>query len=253
METPTATRDAIILAAGGGTRLVNGAGVPKPLVEVGGRALLDHVLLNLESAGFDRALVVIGHSADAVRRHRYSTTRIAIEWIVNPDYHRGNGTSLLCARSHARAPFALLMADHLIAPDVLARLQSRVCPPQGCLVAIDRHLDEVFDLDDAMKVSCPAERLDAIGKHLTAYDSIDIGLSLCDAAIFDAMSACAAAGQTELAASVDYLAHRGAARGWDVSGAAWIDVDTPGSLAEARRLTEHGCFRHVARVTDRAS
>jgi len=55
---------AIILAAGQGTRMRSR--IPKVLHPVAGRAMIDHVLASLASAGVGRPVVVIGHGADAV-------------------------------------------------------------------------------------------------------------------------------------------------------------------------------------------
>ena len=63
-------KSAIVLAAGLGTRMrpYNGH-VPKPLVTVGGRSLIDYGLDRLAEAGVERAVVNVHHLADAVERH----------------------------------------------------------------------------------------------------------------------------------------------------------------------------------------
>jgi MurNAc alpha-1-phosphate uridylyltransferase len=72
----TAARDSIlpttamVLAAGLGTRmqsLTNGR--PKPLVEVCGKPLIDHVLDRLAQAGVETAVVNLHHFADALEAH----------------------------------------------------------------------------------------------------------------------------------------------------------------------------------------
>ncbi len=66
----TAPRTAMVMAAGLGTRMrpYNG-GVPKPLVPVGGKALIDHVLDRLALAGATRAVVNVHYLADQIERH----------------------------------------------------------------------------------------------------------------------------------------------------------------------------------------
>jgi N-acetyl-alpha-D-muramate 1-phosphate uridylyltransferase len=60
----------MVLAAGLGTRMrpLNGQ-VPKPLVQVGGKALIDHMLDRLADAGVERAVVNVHHLADQIERH----------------------------------------------------------------------------------------------------------------------------------------------------------------------------------------
>src|SRR5438046_9879507 len=69
-RTTTAPKRAMVLAAGLGTRMrpFNGQ-VPKPLVKVGGKALIDYVLDRLADAGVERAVVNVHHLADQIEQH----------------------------------------------------------------------------------------------------------------------------------------------------------------------------------------
>ncbi len=63
-------KSAMVLAAGLGTRMrpYNGQ-IPKPLVAVGGKSLIDYGLDRLADAGVERAVVNVHHLADAIERH----------------------------------------------------------------------------------------------------------------------------------------------------------------------------------------
>ncbi len=68
-KTPRLKR-AMVLAAGLGKRMRPiTATVPKPLVEVGGRALIDHALDRLEIAGVERAVVNVHYLPQLMRAH----------------------------------------------------------------------------------------------------------------------------------------------------------------------------------------
>jgi N-acetyl-alpha-D-muramate 1-phosphate uridylyltransferase len=61
---------AMVLAAGLGTRMRPlDPAVPKPLVRVGGRALIDHVLDRLADAGIGTAAINVHHEADRLEAH----------------------------------------------------------------------------------------------------------------------------------------------------------------------------------------
>jgi MurNAc alpha-1-phosphate uridylyltransferase len=61
---------AMVLAAGLGTRMREQTQAkPKPLVEVGGKALIDRVLDRLAEAGVERAVVNVHHFADRLLAH----------------------------------------------------------------------------------------------------------------------------------------------------------------------------------------
>src|SRR5215813_8059000 len=65
-----APKHAMVLAAGLGTRMrpFNGR-LPKPLVPVGGKALIDYMLDRLAAQGVERAVVNVHHLADQIERH----------------------------------------------------------------------------------------------------------------------------------------------------------------------------------------
>jgi MurNAc alpha-1-phosphate uridylyltransferase len=69
-------KSAIVLAAGLGTRMrpYNGH-VPKPLVTVRGKSLIDYGLDRLADAGVERAVVNVHHLADALERHLAARNR----------------------------------------------------------------------------------------------------------------------------------------------------------------------------------
>jgi N-acetyl-alpha-D-muramate 1-phosphate uridylyltransferase len=67
---PAAPRRAMVLAAGIGIRMRPLTDrMPKPLVRVGGRTLIDYVLDRLGDAGVERAVVNVHHFADQIERH----------------------------------------------------------------------------------------------------------------------------------------------------------------------------------------
>jgi N-acetyl-alpha-D-muramate 1-phosphate uridylyltransferase len=66
----TTPRSAMILAAGFGVRMKPLTDrIPKPLVKVGGKALIDHVLDRLADAGVEQAIVNVHYLADVLTRH----------------------------------------------------------------------------------------------------------------------------------------------------------------------------------------
>jgi MurNAc alpha-1-phosphate uridylyltransferase len=108
-------KSAIVLAAGLGTRMrpYNGH-VPKPLVTVAGRSLIDYGLDRLAEAGVERAVVNVHHLADAVERHLASRKRPRI--IISDERENLLGTGGGVAKALPQigaAPFFLVNSDTL--------------------------------------------------------------------------------------------------------------------------------------------
>lgn len=76
---PSAPTTAMVLAAGLGMRMRPITDrLPKPLVAVGGRPLIDHALDRLAAAGVSRAVVNVHHLADLLEAHVRSRSRPAV-------------------------------------------------------------------------------------------------------------------------------------------------------------------------------
>jgi MurNAc alpha-1-phosphate uridylyltransferase len=106
-------KSAMVLAAGLGTRMRPHNGhVPKPLVEIGGKPLIDYVLDRLADAGVERAVVNVHHLADALERHLERRTKPHI--VISDERGELLGTGGGIARALpliGAAPFFLVNAD----------------------------------------------------------------------------------------------------------------------------------------------
>jgi len=104
---------AIVLAAGLGTRMrpYNG-NIPKPLVAVGGKSLIDYVLDRLAEAGVERVVVNVHHLADALERHLAPRTRPRIVISDERGLLLGTGGGIAKALPElGSAPFFLVNSD----------------------------------------------------------------------------------------------------------------------------------------------
>ncbi len=73
-------KQAMIFAAGLGTRLKPLTDtMPKALVPVGGRPLLEHVILRLKEAGYSRIVVNVHHFADQIVNHLLSNDNYGLD------------------------------------------------------------------------------------------------------------------------------------------------------------------------------
>ncbi|MBA3962229.1 MAG: NTP transferase domain-containing protein [Chthoniobacterales bacterium] len=227
--------EAVVLMAGSGSRLrASGAVLPKALIPVLGRPLFSFALDALRTVGITTLHVVVGNESATLLAglEPLVPAEMRLHAINNPDWEKQNGVSLLCAAPHLTAPFLLLMGDHLFEPQLLEAFV-RQADPAVLNLAVDRKIDSVFDLDDAMKVETREGQIVAIGKTLTDYDAIDTGVFVCPPEIFSYLRHACRGGDCSLADGVRLMATDGKARVIDIGAAWWQDVDDSGMLGEA--------------------
>jgi N-acetyl-alpha-D-muramate 1-phosphate uridylyltransferase len=112
-RTPVTT--AMLLAAGLGTRMRPLTLTrPKPLVEVAGQALLDHVLDRLAAGGIDRVAVNVHHLADQMEAHlaaRHGRPRIVLSDERARLLDSGGGVRKALPLLGTSGPFVVANAD----------------------------------------------------------------------------------------------------------------------------------------------
>jgi choline kinase len=121
-----------VIGAGRGSRLGHNTDqIPKTLVEVMGRPMLDWILEALASAGFTRKDVVFvcGYAEEVVRA-RYPE----LTFVRNPDWANNNILlSLLCAREYLADGFLSTYADIVYDGEIVRKLvASRADIALGC-------------------------------------------------------------------------------------------------------------------------
>ena len=247
----------LILAAGNGSRLASVSDtLPKPLIELHGKPLLEHVLLDARSAGIERFVIVLGYRGNLIRSwfEQRHLDGIEVTWVENPDYKtKHNGISVLKARDVIHDPFVLFMTDHIFESETVAALTRQPIKEDETILAVDRKLECIFDMDDATKVRCMGNYIIDIGKQIIPYDAIDTGMFLCQPALFDWLESAAIDGNCSLSDGMRLMAQQRKLRAFDIGDAMWQDVDTPDALAFADSLfcppdTHTNTVKELARV-----
>jgi len=241
-------RSAVVLAAGFGSRMqVDGRDTPKPLVEVADVPVMHRTIAGLLHAGIDDVVVVTGHRAVEIK----ASVAVAfgdddrIRFVANDRYELANGVSVLVgARAVRESPFLVTMSDHLLSRSVFALAASHEPPADGATLLVDPAVDAVFDIDDATKVWAEGGRLVRIGKQLTEYTHIDVGVFVCTHGLTVALEEVLnRAGDVSLSAGVAALASTGRMEVLSIDDGLWQDVDDPAMLSEAHALVSR--FPHL--------
>jgi NDP-sugar pyrophosphorylase family protein len=107
---------AVVLSAGRGKRLAPLTdSTPKALVRVGGKPLLEHVLLGLESAGFEEAMIVAGYLREQVESYFGAGAKVGLRllWSKQEKLTGSADAALLARHWTGGEPFLLTFCDIL--------------------------------------------------------------------------------------------------------------------------------------------
>lgn len=226
---------AMVLSAGLGTRMapVNGK-LPKPLILLNGRTLIDRVLDRIAAAGVERAVVNVHHHADLIERHLKARQIPRIEFSDERArlLDTGGGVKKALPRLGSR-PFLIHNADSV------------------WIESVGSNLARLFDRWDGERMDCllmlaPASisqgyqgrgdfALEADGRirrrgEQEVVPFVFAGVSIAHPRLFE--------GSPEGAFSLNVLWSRSiaAGRAWGVRmEGVWMHVGTPEALAQAEQ------------------
>lgn len=115
---------AIILAAGLSKRLYPLTNkIPKCLIKIGRKSLLEYAMENFERSGLEEVVIITGHGAKKVENSLDSNLyKMRIRYIFNPEYARkDNIYSLWHVRNMLKGGFILLNSDVFCDPQIIEK------------------------------------------------------------------------------------------------------------------------------------
>jgi choline kinase len=235
----------VLLAAGLGSRLGSlTAALPKALIAVAGRPLLDYAARFAEATGLGPIVVVGGYGYPQVAAE-VQQRRLPVTLVENQSFRDGNLVSLFAARPLVGGEELLIMnVDHIYRP-AIAPLVGAPVDDVTALVDHDRTLG-----DDDMKVALDGSgRVRAIAKTLAAWDVGYVGMTRVPARASARYWAEAEAALSQEGRAIHVervlarLAHGEAPpRTRDISGHGWLEVDLPEERERAERALLDGSW-----------
>lgn len=227
----------VVLAAGRGTRMRElTADLPKPMIEVRGKPVLQHIVEGLRDAGIRQFLFVVGYRGDTVRNFLGDGSRydIAIQYATQA-VQDGTGRVVDLARDFAGdSPFVLSYGDILVDPtnykrvvDLSNDVEALISVTQGEDVSKGGavFLNEEMELVDIREKAQPSE---------LATQWYNAGIYVFRPSIFEftANLQPSPRGEYELTDAIRALAQSGKkVRALELTGK-WADVRDPEILAQ---------------------
>jgi 1L-myo-inositol 1-phosphate cytidylyltransferase len=232
----------LIVAAGQGTRLRE-KGALKPLIPIRDVPLIERVIDGANRAGVRDFYVVSGYRGDELRAEldlMAERRGVRITHIVNENWSRANGISVLRAKLLLDEPFLLTMCDHLVDPDIFTLLMEAF-EPDTVTLGVDYNIDDPLnDPEDVTRVKVEQGRIRNIGKVIRDFNAMDTGIFLCTPVMFTALETAQAEGDDSISGGMNVLARWGKARACDVGDRVWVDVDDPVAFGKAEALLAAG-------------
>ena len=236
-------RKAVILAAGRGTRL--GAltdEVPKPMVLLKGKPILEHLLDRLQAAGFGEALIVTGYRAEAIESH-FRDYPLPLQFIRQTVVN-GTATAALLAKEFVQTDaFFLTFGDILAETAVYRDMRLTLTPDAEALIGVkwvpDPYQGAAVYADETKKISKIMEK-PGWGKSTTNWNSA--GLYVFRPSLFAELTRVPESPrhEFELTSAVEQLIAAGHRLEIFPIEGAWRDIGRPEDLAAAtEELTEN--------------
>ena len=223
----------MVLAAGLGSRMrpFNGH-IPKPLVEVGGKALIDCVLDRLAAAGVERVVINVHHLAEQIERHVQGRTRPRI--IISDEREAIMGTGGGVAKALPAlgdAPFFHVNSDTIWIDGVkpnLTRLAAAFAPARmDALLLLASTATSIGYAGRGDYAMTPDGRLTPRGER-DVVPFVFAGAAILAPALFRG----APTGAFPLTKLFDRAAEAGRLHGLRLEGV-WMHVGTPDAVAAA--------------------
>ena len=226
-------KSAIVLAAGLGTRMrpYNG-NIPKPLVAVGGKSLIDYALDRLAEAGVERAVVNVHYMAEVLERHLAPRAKPQIVISDERGMLLGTGGGIANALPKlGDAPFFLVNSDTMwvdgIKPNFVRLAEAFDSGAMDALLLLAPTTGSIGYQGSGDYAMLPDGRLRRRAGRETA-PHVYAGASILSPALFSG----APAGEFPLTLLFDRAGERGRLYGLPLEGR-WMHVGTPEAVAEA--------------------
>ena len=239
---------AVIIAAGCGSRLKeHHQGIPKTLMKIRGKRIIDDIIEKLKISGISEIIFITGYKQEILKSElvNYQNSGIKISFVHNKDWQKPNGISVLKAKEKIseNEEFLLLMSDHIFSLEMLSKIIQTKIEKDEALLALDFKIDKIPDLDDGMKIQCELieENIYSIrlfGKQLTDYNAIDSGMFKLNNSFFDSLEKSIGNGKYSLSDACNILSEKGKMKGFDIGENLWLDFDTPEMIEQQVILDE---------------
>ena len=222
---------AVIIAAARSPRLLPlTKNTPVSLLEIAGKAIIEHQLETLQEAGIKDTLVITGFCAEQIEKVCVGK----VSFIFNPFYQSCNvAMNLWMVRQELKSGFLLHYNDTIFKPELIREL---LATDKNILLAVDRSgIDK-----ESEKITMQKDTVASIGKDVTEPYGEFIGIAKFSPAVVPSIIAeLEQIARNDLDTNFPRLMQRLIEKGHGINihttDYDWMDIDFPNDLEEGRQ------------------
>ncbi|MBN2723811.1 MAG: iron-containing alcohol dehydrogenase [Deltaproteobacteria bacterium] len=223
------TKQALILAGGSGKRL-DRPNRPKPLVEIGGKPLVFHLIESMISSGITKIKIVTGYKTEQVVREikAHFITDCDIEFIHNTSWEDGIASSAYIGVKSFSEPFLMAMGDHVFDENLVKTMvRTEVTEGYVSLLVDSRNVENASEM--SVRVKCNGHLITENGPNIRDYNGIDTGLFIVTPKTLEsALETSWIEGKNpSLWAAMNVVADESRLISIPITGGEWNDIDNP--------------------------
>ncbi|OQX50528.1 MAG: hypothetical protein B5M53_12365 [Candidatus Cloacimonas sp. 4484_209] len=228
----------VIIAAGKGGRLSKISGeLPKTLLNINGKPIIQWIIDKAKKGGIKNFIIVTGYNSDMINKYFTSNPDRYIKLVYNPLWKKSNGISVLTVEKMIKKNehFILMMSDHLFGENIIKDVikQKKRCP----FLVVEKNINKVFDLKDATKVYIKNDTIVSIGKKLRKFNGVDTGIFCLDFRIFNAIKKSISQGNDSLTSGIKEFIKEHKLSFYSIpENVRWIDIDTERAYRKAKKM-----------------
>ena len=240
--------DALILAAGDGTRLRPlTEDKPKVMIKIWNVPILERLLFSLKEAGIKRAVIVVGYKSDKIIDYFGSQWRgVEIVYKRVDKYEDGILTSAVMGEGAINERFVFVCGDTILEPETI----KRAIEMPGDLVVGVRNESIVESVGALVGED---NRISNIGmqKDMKEWNRIVTGIAVCEPSFLKGVRICVDTGNLDRPSAMQWVINQGNdVRAFDMTDDPWWEMDNHEDLEMASKEIFENAWKKRFSPTD---
>jgi choline kinase len=239
---------AVIFAGGQGTRLRTiSNGIPKPLVEINGKPIIEYVIRNSTKAGIRKFYILTKyrHELFETALNNLSADLGIVITCFSSEVSKMRHLFLLMENIHVEDNFLILDGDQLFDSEIVSLLGIND-PGDGLILAVDNKItisNNIIDIEGIMrvKIDSRSNSIKQIGKELTVFNAFDTGIHLWSFKLRERLGRFLDESHEEEISQSKFtqiLAEEGRVKCMDIGPQIWVSINTPNGYKVAKHYLD---------------